>query len=37
MGSPLGPSLANAVLCFQKQIWLNHFPEDLNLDIIKDM
>ena len=28
MGSPLGPSLANAFLCFHKQIWLNDYPED---------
>ena len=29
MGSPLGPSLANAFLCFHEQIWLNDCPEDL--------
>ena len=23
MGSPLGPTLANAFLCFHEQIWLN--------------
>ena len=23
MGSPLGPTLANAFLCFLEQIWLN--------------
>ena len=28
MGSPLGPSLANAFLCFHEQIWLNGYPED---------
>ena len=28
MGSPLGPSLANAFLCFHEQIWLNDCPED---------
>ena len=29
MGSPfMGPSLANAFLCFHEQIWLNDFPED---------
>ena len=28
MGSPLGPSLANALLCFHEQIWLNDCPED---------
>ena len=28
MGSPLGPSLANAFLCFHEQIRLNDCPED---------
>ena len=28
MGSPVGPSIANAFLCFHEQIWLNGFPED---------
>ena len=28
MGSPLGPSLANAFLCSHEQIWLNDYPED---------
>ena len=28
MGSPLGPSIANAFLCFHEQIWVNDFPED---------
>ena len=28
MGSLLGPSLANAFLCFHEQIWLNDCPED---------
>ena len=28
IGSPLGPTLANAFLCFHEQIWLNDFPED---------
>ena len=28
MGSPLGPSLANAFSCFHEQIWLNDCPED---------
>ena len=28
MGLPLGPSLANAFLCFHEQIWLNDCPED---------
>ena len=27
MGSPLGPSLVNAFLCFLEQIWLNDCPE----------
>ena len=30
MGSPLGPSLANAFLCFHETIWLNDCPEDFN-------
>ena len=28
MGSPFGPSLANAFSCFHEQIWLNDCPED---------
>ena len=28
MGSPLGPSLANAFLCFHEQIWLNDCIEE---------
>ena len=28
MSSPLGPTLANAFLCFHEQIWLNDCPED---------
>ena len=28
MGSLLGPSLANAFLCFHEQIWLSDCPED---------
>ena len=28
MNSPFGPSLANAYLCFNEQIWLNDCPED---------
>ena len=28
MGTPLGPSLANAYLCFHEQIWFNDFSED---------
>ena len=31
MGSPLGPILANALLCFHEQIWLNDCPEDFKL------
>ena len=31
MGLPLGPSLANAFLCFHEQIWLNDCPEDFKL------
>ena len=29
MGSPLGPTLANAFLCFHEQIWLNECPDEL--------
>ena len=28
MGSSLGPTLANAFLCFHEQIWLNECPEE---------
>ena len=28
MGSPLGPTLANAFLCFCEQIWLNECPDE---------
>ena len=28
MGSPLGPTLENAFLCFYEQIWLNEFPDE---------
>ena len=28
MGSPLGPSIANAFLCFHEQMWLNDCRED---------
>ena len=28
MGSPLGPTLANAFLCFHEQIWLNECPDE---------
>ena len=31
MGSLLGPSLANAFLCFHEQLWLNDCPEDFKL------
>ena len=37
MGSPLGPTLANAFLCFHEQIWLNECPEELNLYTTEDM
>ena len=26
MRSPLGPTLANAFLCFHEQVWLNYCP-----------
>ena len=29
MGSPLGPTVANAFLCFHEQIWLNECPDEL--------
>ena len=28
MGSALGPTLANAFLCFHEQIWLNECPDE---------
>ena len=28
MGSPLGPTLGNAFLCFHEQIWLNECPDE---------
>ena len=31
MGSPLGPSLANAFLAHYEQIWLNDCPDEFNL------
>ena len=31
MGSPLGPTLANAFLCHYEKNWLNECPECLNL------
>ena len=37
MGSSLGPTLANAFLCFHEQIWLNECPEELNLYTTEDM
>ena len=37
MGSSLGPTLANAFLCFHEQIWLNECPEELNLYATEDM
>ena len=27
-GSLLGPTLTNVFLCFQKQIWLNEYPDE---------
>ena len=30
MGSPLGPTLANAFLCFYEKKWLEHCPEEFN-------
>ena len=31
MGSPLGPTFANAFLCFHEQIWLNKCPDEFKL------
>ena len=31
MGSPLATTLANRFLCFQKQIWLNEWPDEFKL------
>ena len=31
MNSPLGPTLANAFLCFHEQIWLNECPNEFKL------
>ena len=28
MGSPVGPTLANAFLCFHEHIWLNECPDE---------
>ena len=28
MGSPLGPTLADAFLCFYEQIWPNEYPDE---------
>ena len=36
MESPLGPTLANAFLCFHEQIWLNEFTDELNLYTTED-
>ena len=33
MGSQLGPSVANAFLCFDEQIWLNDCPVDFKEDM----
>ena len=37
MGSPLSPSLTNAVLVHQEQNWLGSFPLELDHHIIDDM
>ena len=37
MGSPLGPTLANAFLCFHDQIWLNECLMISNLYTTEDM
>ena len=37
MGSPLGPSLANAFLCHHETKWLNDCPINLNRCFIKGM
>ena len=31
MGSPLATTFANRFLCFQKQIWLNEWPDEFKL------
>ena len=36
MGSPLGPTLANAFLCFHEQIWLVNVLMNSNLHITED-
>ena len=33
MGSPLGPTLASAFLCFHEQIWLNECPDEFKQKI----
>ena len=30
MGSPLGPTLANAFLCYHEKRWLDKCPEETN-------
>ena len=37
MGSPLGPSIANAFLCFHETKWLNDCPKNLNQCFIRGM
>ena len=29
MGSPLGPSLANAFMCFYEKLWLGECPQEI--------
>ena len=31
MGSPLGPTLANAFLCHYENLWLDNFPPHFNV------
>ena len=35
MGSPLGPTLANVVLCYHDQIWLQNCPSEFKLVICR--
>ena len=37
MGSPLGPTLANAFLCHYERLWLDSCPLNLNLLYTEDM
>ena len=37
MGSPLSPSLANALLAHYQQIWLNDCPDEFEPYVIKDV